>query len=459
MYQALPLVSNRDLLYCAVKVGLAIRCRTRERIVAVSIFEQPYLCHGGTRLTPNLSTSDEVDTKNKSGSATRVRGATYFISLALLAVMLTLSMVVGVRTLRALSFLYEMSPPPLHFRFIKAACFKVLHHDPVLAEFAIEGRRGPLEIRMLTPRDLPNAPIIVLVHGFASNGFRDVGLNRVARSLCRSGLRVVIPNIVSEEKLLMNLAAVNDVDDVIRWSATTSRQKVSIFGISFSGGMVITAAAQPGYADYVKMVLCVSGYNSIDRLGRYYLHDDVREPDSQPYPGTSLTGLLSPMALQYLDELVPPENVEALSRPLRMIVLFQLPADRVPPGLTAKQGALLDDLLNVRTPAMRERYHALLDRHREELAYISPAGKVRQVRGSLYLLHGYDDPVIPRGEAEWTQAETAPKAHVRVVITPWMLHGYLLGPVTLRERLRVTYFSVQMLDEAFRHVPLQSVRQ
>ena len=68
--------------------------------------------------------------------------------------------------------MYGMTPPTLHSRFIKAACFKALHHDPVLAEFAIEGRSGPLEIRMLTPRDSPNAPIIVLVHGFAGTGFR-----------------------------------------------------------------------------------------------------------------------------------------------------------------------------------------------------------------------------------------------------------------------------------------------
>jgi hypothetical protein len=47
---------------------------------------------------------------------------------------------------------------------------------------------------------------------------------------------------------------VEDVDDVVRWSALTSGQQVSLFAISYSGGMVITAAAVPEFADYVKMI-------------------------------------------------------------------------------------------------------------------------------------------------------------------------------------------------------------
>jgi pimeloyl-ACP methyl ester carboxylesterase len=359
---------------------------------------------------------------------------------------------------RAASFLYAMSPPPQRLRVIKL--LEDFQHDPVKTHFWIQGRGGPLEIRMLTPKGLPDAPIIVLVHGFAPTGVADGGLKLLAGGLCRSGLRVVMPNIVSEEKIRINVTALTDVDDAIRWSAMTSGEKVSVFGISFSGGMVLSAAANPDYADYVKLVFCVSGYNSIDRLGRYYLHEDVRKPDSHRYTVSPPPNALAPMALQYLDELARPADVAPLSAALRMIVLDNRSIDTLPAGsLTQEQQTLLDDVLGVRTPAMRLRYHALLERHRAELAAMSPMGKINQVHGSLYVLHGDMDRTIPSAEAEWTRDEAKHKSNAKVVISPWIDHSVLVPHVPFREKLRVVYFVSEILDEALHPAPLQNVKQ
>lgn len=235
--------------------------------------------------------------------------------------------------------------------------------------------------------------------------------------------------------------------------------KVSVFGISFSGGMVISAAANPDYTDYVKLVFCVSGYNSIDRLGRYYLHEDVRDPDSHRYTVTPPPNALAPMALQYLDELVQPADVAPLSAALRMIVLFNRTIDTLPAGsLTQEQHTLLDDVLSVKTPAMRLRYQAILERHRAELAAMSPMGKINQVHGSLYVLHGDTDRTIPSAEAEWTREEARHKSNARVLISPWIDHAVLVPQVSFREKLRVVHFVSEMLDEALHPVPLQNVK-
>jgi pimeloyl-ACP methyl ester carboxylesterase len=322
-------------------------------------------------------------------------------------------------------------------------------------DFVIQGRRGPLQIRMLTPKNLPDAPIIVVVHGFAPTGNQDGLLNVLAVRLCRSGLRVVMPNITSEASRRMSPTAVSDVDDAVRWSAMTSGQQVSLFGISFSGGLVISAAAQPNYEDYVKMVFCISGFNSVDRLGRYYLHDRVTAPDGQPYGATPTPGVLAPMALQYLDELVPANSVGPLIEPLQAI-LANVPSEEAATEaqLTPAQRELLDDLLNIKTEAMRERYHALLERHRAELAAISPMGKIQRVHGALYVLHGAVDTTIPRGEAEWTRAEALHKANARFLITPWVHHAILDPHAPYLEKLRAGYFVSQTLDTALRPSPL-----
>jgi pimeloyl-ACP methyl ester carboxylesterase len=371
----------------------------------------------------------------------------------ILATLLVLAGIFGFSMLRAASIVYWLSPS--RRPIIVKAYSKVFKHQPVVTNFEIAGRNGRLPIRMFTPQHVSNAPTLVLVHGFAPRGNNELGMNAIAWSLCELGLRVVVPNIKSEQMLRMSETAVEDVDDVVRWSALTSGQQVSLFGISYSGGMVISAAAVPEFADYVKMIFCVSGYNSIDRLGRYYLHDDVRDPASQPYGKMAPEGLLAPMALQYLDELVPLNDVEALSEPLQLISHGASPAEVAEAQpLTKEQRDLLDDLLSVKTEEMRMHYHALMERHRAELAAISPMGKFNEVHGSLYVLNGYLDPTIPRGEAEWTEQETLHKTNVKVLITPAMHHALLEVHAPYWEKLRVAYFVSQMLDNALWPSPL-----
>lgn len=400
-------------------------------------------------MTPNLIAAD-ISERNKLQHLRPVRIASYLVC----GVLLVLAATRAFRMFRAASFLYAMSPPPQRLRVINL--LNDFQHDPVMTHFWIQGRGGPLEIRMLTPKGLPNAPIVVLVHGFAPTGVEDGGLNQLGGGLCRSGLRVVMPNVVSEEKVRINTTALTDVDDAIRWSARTSGEKVSVLGISFSGGMVISAAANPDYTDYVKLVFCVSGYNSIDRLGRYYLHEDVRSPDSHRYTVTPPPNALAPMALQYLDELVRPGDVAPLSEALRMNVLDHRSIDTLPAGsLTQEQHTLLDDVLSVRTSAMRLRYHAILERHRAELSAMSPMGKINQVHGSLYVLHGDSDRTIPSAEAEWTREEAKHKSNAKVVISPWIDHAVLVPQAKFREKIRVVYAVSEILDEALHPVPLE----
>lgn len=357
------------------------------------------------------------------------------------------------RFLRAATLMYGMTyaSPPLVIR----AYSRLYRHPTVTHDLWIHGSRGPLQLRVMEPKDLPNAPVIVLVHGFALNGMRDSLLNAFAQRLSRSGLKVVMPDITSEKMLRIDRNAVTDVDDAIHWSATTSGQKVSVFGISFSGGMVITASANPAVADDVKTTFCVSGYNSIPRVGKFYLHEIVVGPDSRPYVETPPPDALALIALQYLDELVPPDEIPPMTGALLAIVKSRgavTPDDLI--DLTPQQHSLLNELLQVKTEAMRARYHAVLDRHRAEWDSISPKGRIGQLRGTLYILHGSADGRIPVEEAEWTRAEAAGNSNVKVMISPWINHSVLVPHIPFREKLRVVYFVSEMLDDAHRSVPL-----
>jgi pimeloyl-ACP methyl ester carboxylesterase len=177
------------------------------------------------------------------------------------------------------------------------------------------------------------------------------------------------------------------------------------------------------------------------------MHDGAAGPDGRPYRVVPDAGALTAMAMQYIDELVPPADVQPMSAALNAIIHDKQPS------VTAEQRVMLDDLLHVRTPEMRTRYHEVLDRHRAELAYLSPSGKIQQLHASLYVLHGAVDSIIPSTEAQWTAAEALHKSNAKVVITSWMHHAVLAPYTPAWEKLRIVFFVSEMLDEALQRAP------
>jgi hypothetical protein len=96
----------------------------------------------------------------------------------------------------------------------------------------------------------------------------------------------------------------------------------------------------------------------------------------------------------------------------------------------------------------------VLERHRAELAYISPMGKIHDLRSALFLLHGYADETIPIGEAEWTAFEGMHLPNVKINLTSWVNHSILVPGASFPDKLQVVYFVSEMLDEALQPAPL-----
>ena len=383
----------------------------------------------------------------------RSRALWKFFGVAVLLCLLIAGSVRAFFLLRAASLVYGLSPgpPPL----IVHAYMKFFRHSIAESDFSVPGRNGPVPVRMIFPRDDANAPIVVLVHGLAPEGYRDGLLSVLADRLARIGLRVVVPNLSSEEHRLMRPADLDEIGAAVRWSAAASGQRVSLFGISFGGGLVIATADIPQYANLIKLVFSDAGYNSIERLGRYYIGERVDTPDGRPYPELPPGSGPLLMAFQHLDEMVPAPDVLALDKLILSQALNHSGGPASPADvLTPAQNRLYDDLRTVHSPAMREKYHRLLERHRNEMAAISPHGHMRGLRAPLYILHGAADNSIPAGETLWTATEAPSTARVHILLTPWVAHAVLSGRVSWREKLRVGNFVSEVLNAAFRSSPL-----
>ena len=326
----------------------------------------------------------------------------------------------------------------------------LFNHVAESKDLTIPGTLGPVNLRIYSATGVRNPAPIILVHGFAKDGNRDPYLNDVAVRLAPMGFYVVLPTIPGEVKSEMTLDDLSVIDDTIRWTAESTHQKVSVLGVSFGGGLVVPAAARPNVSKYVKLIICLSGYNDLETIGHYFIHDRVLDPSGQPYKGYPPGPLL--IALRYLDELFAGHDLSSMAAVIDRYNQNNWqplpPDDPVLSRLSEQSRMEYEQLQTVQTEQMKERYRKLLERHREEFKAMSPSSVLPTLKIPIYILHGKADPVFPPGEAEWMRQELRnnPKAHV--LITPWIGHVFVGVPSSRLDHWRTMQFCTEMLGEA-----------
>lgn len=333
---------------------------------------------------------------------------------------------------------------------------RLFNHVSAVRDTAISGTQGPVSLRIYTPSGVRNPAPILLVHGFADSGNQDPYLNDVAKRLAPMGFLVVLPTIPGETDFEMRRSDLTVVEDTIRWVAEDTHQKVSVLGVSFGGGLVVPAAANPRVSNYVKLIICLSAYNDLESIGRYFIHDSVLDPQGRPYQGTSPGPLL--IAGPYLDELVERADISDMRALVNRFIRNKAqplpPSDPVLSRVSARDREEYEQLQSVQSAEMRNRFRKLLARHHEEFEAISPSSVLPGLRIPIYILHGVGDPVFPEGEAEWMRQELKHNPHAHILITPWISHVFVGAPASKLDHWRTMQFCAQMLGQAANREPL-----
>ena len=156
---------------------------------------------------------------------------------------------------------------------------------------------------------------------------------------------------------------------------------------------------------------------------------------------------------QYLDELVAPEEAAVLRPTLNLFKRhagLRLPAQVASylSAFTPEQRRLFFELQAVDTPEMRRLYLGVLDRHRSEIAELSPASVLPTLKTPLYVLHGSNDIAIPAGEVAWMQKESENNPDAHFLISPWLGHAEVGRPTSLASKLRIGIFFTRILRRA-----------
>lgn len=265
--------------------------------------------------------------------------------------------------------------------------------------------RGAIRGILYEPEGAPHAPGLVLAHGIHEQGIHEVRLVRLARAIASSGVTVLTPELTDLAHFRITHADAETIGLAARaLGETLGQARVSVFGISFGGGLALRAACEPALRKAIARVIALGAHHDAARMGRFFLGEAARAPDGS-------TAQLEP---------------HGYGGTVLFAWLFG----------EKHRGPI--------SPAQAERVRLALDTHRAELAAASPAKCIEPIALPLYLAHGLGDNIVPYTESLWNAAQFAPHTSLELLVSPALGHaGY--APPTLWQRLQLVDFMASAL--------------
>lgn len=302
----------------------------------------------------------------------------------------------------------------LHRRLLCAGLFLRLEQSAGPA-WLLHYRERPVDTRELTfaggqgrlywPRGEGAPPGLVLAHGMHEDGIRDPRMVGFATALAGAGIAVLTPEVTG----LAHYQITHD--DVVRIAASAralaglvARPTVTVFGISFGGGLALRAACEPAQRDAIARVVALGAHHDALRVSRFFLGEPALGPGG--------------------------ERADVTPHPYSLRALFlSLFAE-------ARKGALSE--------VERARAQAGLRAREADLAAASPSGCPEPVRVPVRLVHGTGDRVVPFTESLWNARQLAGQTDVDALISPAIAHAEY-APPSWWDRLALVEFIVGAL--------------
>jgi len=316
-------------------------------------------------------------------------------------------------------------------------------------ELFVPGRSGPIRARLYHLAGGDRRPGLVVAHGVHYQGIDERRLVPFARELARAGRVVLTPELSELADYRITRHGVDVISDAVRWLANeralVSSERVGLLGFSFAGGLGLVAAGQTELAGKLEFATSVGGHHDLSRVLSFLLSDKVATPRGLEARKAHEYGLV---VLLYgeLDHFVEEPDRETLRDALRLWLhedrrraLARASQRTTASGerlfLLLQQGRLLEV-----APELERR----LERRRDELAALSPRGKLRDVGVPVYLLHGSADSVIPPSETEWAGLELEGAPH-RALVSPLLEHVSVSGTAGLYDQIELVDFMSRLL--------------
>jgi pimeloyl-ACP methyl ester carboxylesterase len=248
-----------------------------------------------------------------------------------------------------------------------------------------EGGRGTLYL----PVGKASPEGIVLAHGMHEEGITEPRLVSLATSLAGAGFAVLTPDVAG----LAHYKITHDDVDRIAAAAKAlaqrlGREQVTVFGISFGGGLALRAACEPKTRDFIGRIIALGAHHDAVRVTHFYLGEPALGPMAEralvePHPYGRVALWMSLFDERHKGEFTELEQVRALK------------------GVTAQAS---------------------------ELERASPRTCPEPVRVPVFLVHGTGDRVVPYTETLWNERQLAQHTEVHALVSAAIAHAEYTPP-------------------------------
>jgi dienelactone hydrolase len=299
---------------------------------------------------------------------------------------------------------------------------------------SIEVRAGRIRGRIYRPASTTRRTIL-LTGGVHAKGIDEPRLMKLAQDLAAGGSPVVTAEIPDLLRYQITPHLTDTIEDAAVWVSSQPTLapdgKIGLFGVSFAGGLSISAAGRPRTRDHVAFVVSFGGHGNLARVTRY-LCTGIQPDGSYRKPHDyGIVVTLGNLA----DKVVPPEQVE----PLRAAIVTFLHAsslDMVDKNAAALEFAHAHELQRalpepaatlmgyVNNRDVKPLGAALLPHIStlESDASLSPE-LAPGITAPVFLIHGADDNVVPAMESRYLADKLRGQVPVHLLITPLITHA------------------------------------
>lgn len=302
-----------------------------------------------------------------------------------------------------------------------------------------------IRARRYIPQNVRAKHAMVVIHGVHRLGIDEPRLVAFSRSLASQGIEVLTPELPGIADYRITPDSITTIGEAAKGFHRITGQRVGVFGLSFSGGLALMAAADERFNDDVAFVVAVGAHDDMGRVARFFATNEAPRPDGSTLKMKAHGYGALVLAYDHPEDFFPVGEIAAAEACLKK-VLYETTCDsgRLPPKTREEmQHVFAND-----TAYFRDRILASAIKHEAEYAQVSPRGKLGALKADVLLLHGAGDDIIPPSETEWLAQEVPPKLRKAVLISPAVSHVEMEDKPNHLDQFRVVNFIAQMISEA-----------
>jgi acetyl esterase/lipase len=275
---------------------------------------------------------------------------------------------------------------------------KLTGERPVKEEvtFAANGRQVSADLYRPDDNDRHGAVLVVI--GAAPRALEDEQVVRLAKSVARAGLVVMLPEL---EHLLADEMVPEEIDEVVaafqylRAQPFVDPERTGILGFSVGAGVGLVAASDPRINDDVALFGSFGGYYDLYDVITAATTETITNDGHQTRwePDDKTLRVLRRSLIYYVDD---PRDQDVLTR----IFLEDDDSARQELGGLSPRSRAIFDILDNRDPARSaELFAALPPDYQAILRRLSPSAALHGLRAELIVMHDRHDRYIPYVES------------------------------------------------------------